>query len=102
MSELDTLTQEFDRLLDGIRTDASLEEWQYAYRKIIFSGAMKLLENFPEIIIGPPPSPPPPGEEQGSNLRAGAHPITDGQPPPYRPSTICQLVCIVVNGNPTS
>src|ERR1700729_454777 len=63
MSALDALPGQFDGLLEGIGTEYSLEELRYALRKVIYSGAMKLYKDHPEIITGlpaPPPSPPPP------------------------------------------
>lgn len=109
MSELDALTEQVDRLLENIRTKYSLEEWRYAFREIIFSGAMKILDEFPEIIIGPrPESPTQPQQQQqqgpthggGSVIGKGPHPLPDGQRPPYYPSGIGQLVCIVLGNCP--
>jgi len=56
MSELDTLTEQFDRLLEGVRSQYTLEEWRYAYRKVLYSGAMKILKDFPVVIVGEQPS----------------------------------------------
>lgn len=81
MSELDTLTEQFERLLEGIRGKHSLDEWRHAYRKVIYSGAMKILEDFPEIIIGP------------------VHPVA-AERPPYRPNAIGQIVCIALDNCP--
>jgi hypothetical protein len=118
MSQLDTLPEQFDRLLEGIDSVNSLEEWRYAFRKVIYSGAMEILRDFPEIVVGPPPIPsseqqqqqkqqqqsqqqeqqqeqrrPPPGggATVGKPVR---HPIIEGQQPPYRPSAIHELLCI--------
>jgi len=107
MSELDTLTEQFERLLEGVRGKYTLEEWRYAYRKVIYSGAKKLLDDFPVIVIGPPPLPPHLQEQQaapaggggaGRGPQPGPQPPvnTAGQQPPYRPSVVCELVCIVV------
>lgn len=107
MSELDTLPEQFKRLLDGISGQYTLEEWRNAYRKVIYSGALKIFEVHPEVIIGPFPSPP-----QVLEQRAPIHgdPILEadagrgGQPPPvfihstrppYRPSAIIlQWACM--------
>jgi hypothetical protein len=91
MSALDALPGQFDGLLEGIGTEYSLEELRYALRKVFYSGAMKLYRDHPEIIIGPPPPPPPPQQQQQQQGGRGAR--TDGQPPPYRPSAICDWVC---------
>jgi hypothetical protein len=109
MSELDTLTEQFEGLLKGIRGKYTLEEWRYAYRKVIYSGAKKLLDDFPVIVIGPPPLPqhlqeqqsaPPGGGAGGRGPHPGGQPPPNlspaGDKPPYRPSAICELVCIVV------
>jgi len=104
MSELDTLPEQFERLLDGIRGKFTLAEWRYAYRKVIYSGARKILDDFPEIVIGPPPPPPQsgkgPGPAPGGNpagQQPGAHPVgIAGQPPPYHPSAIHEYLCIVL------
>jgi len=110
MSELDTLTEQFERLLEGIRTKYTLADWRYAYRKVIYSGAMKILEDFPEIIIGSPPQPSPQLQEQRAHgggapmAGPGPHPgvqqppaiIIAGQRPPPYPSDIGELVCIAL------
>jgi hypothetical protein len=83
MSELDNLTAEIERLLKDVHGNYSLDEWRYAYRKIVRSGGMKILEVFPEIILGP------------------VYSVGAGQPPPYRPSTaINELLCIVLGNCP--
>jgi hypothetical protein len=112
MSELDTLTEQFEGLLEGIRGKYTLQEWRYAYRKVIYSGAMKILEDFPAIIIGPPPPPPPQLQEQRAPTHGGGaakggpgpHPVVQqppaiiiaGQRPPPYPSSIGELVCIAL------
>jgi hypothetical protein len=83
MSELNKLTEEFERLLEGVPGKHSLDEWRHAYRKIIYSGGMKILEVFPEIIVGP------------------VHPVAAGQPQPYRPSAVInEFLCTVLNTCP--
>jgi hypothetical protein len=99
MSELDTLTEQFERLLEGIRGKYTLEEWRYAYRKVIYSGAKKLLDDFPVIVIGPPPLPPQLQEKKGPAPGGGPLPppsSTAGEQPPYRPNAVCVLVCTVL------
>jgi hypothetical protein len=95
MSALDTLPEQFDRLLEGIGTEYSLEELRYAFRKVLYSGAMKLYRDYPEIIVGPPPPRPPPAQQpqQPQQLQGGRGPHIDGQLPPYRPNAICEWVC---------
>ncbi|MEO7205196.1 MAG: hypothetical protein ABI356_10340 [Steroidobacteraceae bacterium] len=107
MSELDSLPEQFERILEGIRTNYPLEEWRYAYRKVIYAGAMRILKDFPEIIVGPPPALPQVQEQRGPTYGGGAQiggghnpppKFIDGQKPPYRPSAIIELVCIA-SGN---
>jgi hypothetical protein len=99
MSDLDTLTEQFERLLEGISTEYTLEEWRYAYREIIYAGAMKILEEFPEIVVGPAPSTPP-QQQQQQQQGPGFHPAAPGQRPPYYPSSIFHLVCIALGNCP--
>src|SRR5258708_40208930 len=99
MSELDTLPEQFDRLLEGIRGKYTLEEWRYAYRKVIYSGAKKLLNDFPVIIVGPAPLPVRSGKgpaPAGATTGPGAYPVIAGEQPPYRPNAVCELVCTVL------
>jgi hypothetical protein len=105
MTELDKLTEQFDGLLNGIREKYSLEEWRYAYRKVIYSGAMKIFKEFPVVIIGPPP-PPPQQEQKGGAVGSGPEfmrnppPITVlGERPPYRPSCTILLAACIALGN---
>ena len=106
MSNLDTLAEQFEQLLEGVRGKYSLEEWRYAYQKIIYSGAMKILENFPEIIVGPAPMPMESKKGSGptrgdpATLGKPLHPVIAGQTPPYHPSSISKLVCIVLGNCP--
>jgi hypothetical protein len=104
---LDTLTKEFERLLNDIRTKYSLEEWRYAYSKVIYSGAIKILEKFPGIIIGPAPFPlqskeiAEPIRGNPTTIGGPLHPVTiAGQAPPFHPSAIGKLVCIVLGNCP--
>jgi hypothetical protein len=109
MSELDTLAKQFEQLLEGIRDKHSLEEWRYAYRKVIYSGALKIFEVHPEVIIGPSPATlelqarggPGPGDGP-RNVGGNPPPYTIlGERPPYRPSAvILQAACIALGNCP--
>jgi hypothetical protein len=109
MSTLDELTAEFDRLLATIpRGDNSLDDWRYAYRKIVYSGAKRILSDFPDLITGPRPLPRQFEQGPGSHPGGGGaafgggvvHPVAEGQPPPYRPSAVNQLLCLVLGTCP--
>jgi hypothetical protein len=107
MSDLDALTEQFQRLLDGIRDKHTLEEWRFAYRKIVYSGAMKILDDFPELIVGPPPrarqskKAAGPTRSEPTTIAGPGHPVViAGQPPPYHPSAIGELLCVVLGTCP--
>jgi hypothetical protein len=109
MSELDTLANQLEALLEGVKTKFTLAEWRYASRKVIYSMGLEILEKFPDIVIGQPPIPqkgPPqamrmssPGGPAASG-DPGVHPIIDDQQPPYRPSAVGTLVCLVLGDCP--
>jgi hypothetical protein len=106
MADLDALTNQFAKLLGSTENEYTLAEWRYAYRKVIYSMGLRVLMDFPEIIVGPPPSSVgstplmekgPPGDSPGfGGGNPGSHPIIAGQQPPYRPSAIGTLVCLVL------
>jgi hypothetical protein len=106
MSELDTLTEQFERLLEGVRSQYTLEEWRYAYRKVLYSGAIRILKDFPVIFVGT--SSPKLQEDpvfSGGVPIGGQGPLPPpksiaGERPPYRPSAINQLVCIALGNCP--
>jgi hypothetical protein len=56
----DTFVQEFERLLERIPNDISFRQLQYDYRQVGFLMGMKVLEKFPEVLVGPPPQSLPP------------------------------------------
>lgn len=56
----DTFVQEFERLLERIPKDISFRQLQYDYRQVGFLMGMKVLEKFPEVLVGPPPQSLPP------------------------------------------
>jgi len=107
MSDLDTLAEQFERLLEGVRGKYSLEEWRFAYRKVVYSGAMKILDDFPELIVGPRPLPlqskkaAGPTRGEPTTIAGPGHPVViAGQPPPYHPSAIGELLCVVLGTCP--
>jgi hypothetical protein len=56
----DTFVQEFERLLERIPKEISFRQLQYDYRQVAFLMGMKVLEKFPEVLVGPPPQSLPP------------------------------------------
>lgn len=56
----DTFVQEFERLLERIPKDISFRQLQYDYRQVGVLMGMKVLEKFPEVLVGPPPQSLPP------------------------------------------
>jgi len=55
MSTSDPLIAEFERLLDGIPDTFTLQQWQFAYKKVIFTMGLKILNKFPQDAFGPQP-----------------------------------------------
>jgi hypothetical protein len=56
MSTNDSVIADFEQLLDRVPDDFTLEQWQFAYKKVIFAMGLKILELFPENAFGPPPT----------------------------------------------
>lgn len=54
-STLDSLVADFERRLGSI-DGSSLQQWQFAYKKVIFAMGLKILEHFPKNALGPPPN----------------------------------------------
>jgi hypothetical protein len=109
MSELDDVTNQLKGGLKGIKDKYTLEEWRYAFADMIYAGAMRIFEEFPEIITGLPPArPAPPAplqEKQGPTGIEPAfrgpprHPGVEGERPPYHPN-VCPIVCITLGNCP--
>jgi len=53
-SPLDSLVADFKLRLDKIDT-GSLQQWQFAYKEVIFAMGLKILEKFPRNALGPTP-----------------------------------------------
>src|SRR5882757_7829413 len=56
----DTFVHEFEKLLEKIPKDISFRQLQYDYRQVGFLMGMRVLEMFPEVLVGPPPQSLPP------------------------------------------
>jgi hypothetical protein len=55
MSNREVFTEKFRQLLREIPDNYSLQEWQFLYRQVIFSMGMRILERFPNDVVGPDP-----------------------------------------------
>jgi hypothetical protein len=55
MSKRERFAEKFSELLREIPDDYSLPEWQHAYRQVIFSMGMKILNQFPTQAVSDPP-----------------------------------------------
>ena len=53
-STLDSLVAEFKGRLNKI-DKSSLQQWQFAYKEVIFAMGLKILEQFPQNALGPVP-----------------------------------------------
>jgi hypothetical protein len=104
MSNREVFTEKFRQLLREIPDNYSLQEWQFLYRQVIFSMGMRILERFPNDVVGPDPfsgAPAPPpgplpirGQPDGGGSRGGGYQpglaglvgvILGIQPPPVTP-----------------
>jgi hypothetical protein len=54
MSTSDSLIADFERLLNTF-PETSLQQWQFAYKKVIFLMGLKILNKFPQNAFGPEP-----------------------------------------------
>jgi hypothetical protein len=55
MSKRERFAEKFSELLREIPDDYTLPEWQHAYRQVIFSMGLKILEQFPTQAVSDPP-----------------------------------------------
>jgi len=108
MMPRDTFIKEFEKLLGTIPSDYSLEEYQYAYKEVIFSLGMKILnvDGFRADILGPKPSATGAGRGAGSQPGGGAKtpgkgsgPSQDGAGPgPGAGGRPYSIIICIVNG----
>jgi hypothetical protein len=95
MTERDVFIEDFKRLLDRIPHTYSLPQWQFAYRQVIYSMGLKILENFPKDIVGPDPSEPVAAAPNSTITSAGVSSAHSGGPGGH-PNIICKLACAVL------
>jgi hypothetical protein len=100
MSTLNEFHEDFVGLIEGVKGNPTLEEWQHSYETVIYKIALIILQRHPELIVqergpprpdapgqskGPRPVPPPPGPAPGGG---GALPFSPGQSKGPRPSLV--------------
>ena len=56
MSTSDALIASFELLLNKDTDRFSLEDWQFAYKRVIFNMGLKILNKYPSNAFGPDPS----------------------------------------------
>jgi hypothetical protein len=98
MAERDVFIKDFKGLLDEIPNTYSLEQWQYAYRQVVYSMGLKILENFPHQVVGPDPTEPVAAAPNSTMTSVDASSARTGPGP--HPNTICKLACAVLNVSP--
>jgi hypothetical protein len=69
-STLDSLVADFERRLGSI-DKSSLQQWQFAYKQVIFAMGLKILEQFPRNAFGPEPI----AEGHGGSQGPGGGPV---------------------------
>lgn len=104
MSADDDLIGGLETLLDRVPSSYGVEEWRYLVRRVVYTVSMRVLETFPDIVVGPPPghSPGPMpmmkgGAPQPASVGGPPRMVQAGGPqPPGRPN-VAKLLCIVTN-----
>ena len=102
MAKRDAFTEDFKKLLETIPDNFSLPQWQFAYRQVLYSMGMRILEKFPADVVGPDPA-----GLGGSGPRLALSPgksggvTSEGQTGGGHPSIICTLVCLVLGVTPS-
>jgi hypothetical protein len=100
MYSRDAFVEEFERLLANIPKDTSFRQLQFNYRQVAFLMGQKILERFPEILVGKEPCRDEPMAFQmlGAGGRPPPGPLPAGGPTigPY-PHELCHYVCVLLN-----
>ena len=92
MATRDVFINEFEKLLEGIPKTYSLQQWQYAYRNVVYSMGLKILENFSKVVVGSDPSEPVGAASNSTITSVGPISARSGGPGGH-PNTICKIVC---------
>jgi hypothetical protein len=86
MAERDVFIEDFEKLLNRIPNTYSLPQWQFAYRQVIYSMGLKILEKFPKDVVGP--------VTYSTTTSGGASSAHVGPGP--HPNIVCKLACAVL------
>jgi hypothetical protein len=100
MTERDVFIEDFKGLLNRIPDTYSLPQWQFAYRQVIYSMGLKILENFPKDVIGPDPSEPIRAAPNSTTTTTNGAVSARSGGPGGHPSIICKLACVVLDVPP--
>ena len=95
MATRNVFIEDFKKILETIPDTYSLPQWQFAYRQVVYSMGLKILEKFPNEVVAPDPSKPGPHSPAMSPGNPGDYTIDRGPGP--HPNTICRLVCLVLD-----
>jgi hypothetical protein len=95
MAERDVFMEDFRELLDRIPDTYSLPQWQYAYRRVIYSMGLKILGHFPQDVVGPDPAEPDAAAANSTITSRGASSDHSGGQNPH-PNVVCKLACAVL------
>lgn len=108
MYSRDAFVKEFEELLTKIPKEISFRQLQFDYRQVAFLMGLKLMERYPEIIVGKEPCPDQPMAFRmsgtGGQPTPGlpVHPVQEGGGSggpnigPY-PHELCRMVCTLIN-----
>jgi hypothetical protein len=100
MAKRNAFIKEFKKLLKSIPDNYTLPQWQFAYRQVLYSMGMKILENFEDDVVGPDPS-----GAQGAGPKPGQSPSKSRGPEAGGQTggghqTVCKFVCAVLDVTP--
>ena len=101
MAKRDAFIKDFKKLLKSIPSNYSLPQWQFAYRQVLYSMGMKILENFPGDVVGPDPSRAPPPGPQPVQSPGKSGPVGIAGQGGGIHQTVCKFVCVVLDVTPT-
>ena len=94
MTERDVFIEDFKGLLDRIPDTYSLPQWQFAYRQVIYSMGLQILDKFRRDVVGPDPTEPVAAASNSTTTSGGASSAHVGPGP--HPNIVCKLACAVL------